>query len=255
MSVDEVLAQLRGAKDRLGHAKTAGTAAIQAINEALQHVNHALPRDSMVARQVEALRQELENAVGRNNHALPRIDKAIADLQQLGDVGGSSGGAPPPPPVPPAPPASEPDDDEPNGADPPTVPAVVAPPAPAPRVPPQQRWPGYPASRTLSWSARLHIVYGDDDNPNSGGHLHGTGRPGKTEFPPGWDEDKIADEAASVADDPDEVYALPKGGWQAVGVRDGVTIEVIVRPNGRIATGYPVSGPGVRRNPRRRHGV
>jgi len=95
----------------------------------------------------------------------------------------------------------------------------------------------------------MHILYGDDDDPDSGGHLHGTNRPDKTEFPPDWDEERIAREVASLADDPDRAAQLPDGNWVVFGLRDTVTIQAYVNADGRIAAGYPVSGPGVKRNP------
>jgi len=60
------------------------------------------------------------------------------------------------------------------------------PPAPPPNLDqqPHLRWPGYPAQRTLSWSDRIHLLYGDELDEDSGGHLYGTNRPNKTEFPP-----------------------------------------------------------------------
>jgi hypothetical protein len=117
------------------------------------------------------------------------------------------------------------------------------------RRPPEERWPGYPARRSLSWSDRRHIVYGDEDDLTSGGHLYGLNRPEKTEFPPDWDEDKISQEVTSVADNPDRVAERPGGKWLAVGVRNGVTVHAILRQDGSIATAHPVSGPGVKQNP------
>ena len=114
---------------------------------------------------------------------------------------------------------------------------------------PEQRWAGYPPDQTLSWSDRRHIVYGDEDDLTSGGHLHGLNRPNKTEFPPDWDEEKIAREVTDVAAKPQRAMALPDGKWLVVGVRDGVTVNLYVYPDGRIAAGFPVSGPGVKKNP------
>jgi hypothetical protein len=95
----------------------------------------------------------------------------------------------------------------------------------------------------------MHILYGDELNPRSGGHLHGTNRPGKTEFPRDWGEDMIAREVADVARRPDRTPVEQfNGTWVANGVRHGVRIEVIVRPDGTVITGYPVDGAGVRRN-------
>lgn len=82
--------------------------------------------------------------------------------------------------------------------------------------------------------------------------MHGTDRPGKTEFPPGWDEDKIIDSVEGVAASPDSYEQDPLDGtWTVRGVRDHVIIVVHMRPSGEIKTGYPEDGPGVRRNPRR----
>ncbi len=114
------------------------------------------------------------------------------------------------------------------------------------------RWPGYPtlAAVPLSWSDRMHILYGDELNPRSGGHLYGVNRPGKTEFPRDWDEGMIAREVADVARRPDRTPVEQfNGTWVASGVRRGVRIEVVVRPDGTVITGYPVDGAGVRRNP------
>lgn len=96
----------------------------------------------------------------------------------------------------------------------------------------------------------MHILYGDELNPTSGGHLHGVNRPNKTEFPPDWDEDKIAREVADVARHPDTATEQFGGTWRVTGVRHGVAIRVYVRPNGTIKTGFPVDGPGVKKNPK-----
>lgn len=96
----------------------------------------------------------------------------------------------------------------------------------------------------------MHILYGDELDENSGGHLSGIGRPGKSEFPPGWDEDKIANEVTDIARHPDTATERYAGSWRVAGVRDGVRIRVYVRANGTISTGFPVDGPGVRHNPR-----
>lgn len=117
---------------------------------------------------------------------------------------------------------------------------------------PANRWPGYPtpAAVPLSWSDRMHILYGDELNPTSGGHLHGVNRPNKTEFPPDWDEDKIAREVTDVARRPDTATEQYGGTWRVTGVRHGVAIRVYVRPNGTIKTGFPLDGPGVKKNPK-----
>lgn len=117
---------------------------------------------------------------------------------------------------------------------------------------PPIRWPGYPnlTAQPVSWSDRRHIVYGDEDDEESGGHLHGLGRPGKTEFPPGWDEDDCIDVVIAVARNPQD--AVDRGdSWRVTGTHRGVVVRAFVRYDGTIAAGHPTSGPGVRANPRR----
>ena len=52
-----------------------------------------------------------------------------------------------------------------------------------------------------------HILDGDRWG---GGHRHGTGRPGKTEFPSGWDDDKIIGHVLDVARNPGDMPAKEK---------------------------------------------
>lgn len=90
-----------------------------------------------------------------------------------------------------------------------------------------------------------HILGGD---ATGGGHRFGTGIPGKSEFPQSWSDEKIAGEISDVATDPSSSRA-PAGRGRSIvrGTRDGIDIEVIVEPGGRIVTGYPTNVP---RNPR-----
>jgi Bacterial EndoU nuclease len=95
----------------------------------------------------------------------------------------------------------------------------------------------------------LHILEGD---ARGGGHRHGTGRPGKTEFPAGWDDDKILGAIRDVARAPDQppVYQNWNSRWLVRGTRDDVEIVAIMAKDGRIWTGWPRPGaPGVRKNP------
>lgn len=90
-----------------------------------------------------------------------------------------------------------------------------------------------------------HILDGDK---TGGGHRPGTGKPGKSEFPSGWSDDRIKGEISDVATDPASSRSPGRNGREVVrGTRGGVDIEVIVEPNGRIVTGYPTNVP---RNPR-----
>jgi hypothetical protein len=115
-------------------------------------------------------------------------------------------------------------------------------------------FPGYPFSlpHTISWSDLHHICHGDPDNEEKGGHLHGTGRPDKTEFPPQWDDEKVTEALTAVARHPAAIAERPNGTWYATGTHDGVMVTAAIRSDGSIAAGWPRSGPGVHRNPSRR---
>lgn len=94
----------------------------------------------------------------------------------------------------------------------------------------------------------IHILDGD---ATGGGHRYGAGKPGKTEFPANWDEDKIIDSILSVARSPDSASPQRNGRWLVEGVRDQVALAVVIVADGRIWTAYPLPGsPGVRQNPR-----
>ncbi len=97
----------------------------------------------------------------------------------------------------------------------------------------------------LDPKGETHVLDGDK---TGGGHRSGTGKPGKSEFPSGWSDDRIKGEISDVATDPASSRAPGRGGREVVrGTRGGIDIEVIVEPNGRIVTGYPTNVP---RNPR-----
>jgi hypothetical protein len=93
-----------------------------------------------------------------------------------------------------------------------------------------------------------HIVEGD--GRGSGGHGAGHGTPGKTEFPSGWDVDKVQEavEASLWASDvPRNISPTPHG----VVIRalyDGVILEIPIRLIGKsweVSTAHPISGEGV----------
>jgi hypothetical protein len=96
-----------------------------------------------------------------------------------------------------------------------------------------------------------HILDGDE---YGGGHRHGTGRPGKTEFPASWDDKKVVAAALDIARKPDQVPVRQdrNNRWLCGGTRDGVEVSVIVLPGGEVWTAWPQEGsPGVIRNPRK----
>lgn len=96
----------------------------------------------------------------------------------------------------------------------------------------------------------VHILDGD---PGGGGHRHGTGKPGKTEFPADWGDKKIVDALLDVARRPDlpPKHQERNDRWVARGTRDDVGIVAVIARDGRIWTGWPTPGsPGVVKNPK-----
>src|ERR1700759_445429 len=67
-----------------------------------------------------------------------------------------------------------------------------------------------------------HILDGEPDG--GGGHRHGGGKPGKTEFPASWDDKKIIDTVVDVVRRPDSPPVLQNRNnrWICSGTRDGV---------------------------------
>ena len=94
-----------------------------------------------------------------------------------------------------------------------------------------------------------HILDGDS---HGGGHRHGTGRPGKTEFPANWSDEKITDALVDVARRPDQQpkHQESKNNWVARGTREDVEVVAVIADDGRIWSGWPkAGGPGVVKNP------
>ena len=97
-----------------------------------------------------------------------------------------------------------------------------------------------------------HIL--DGESGGGGGHRHGTGIPGKTEFPASWGDNKIMGHVLDVARRPDSAPVLQNRNnrWICSGTRDGVEVTAIVLRSGEIWTAWPEEGgPGVRRNPKK----
>jgi EndoU nuclease-like protein len=97
-----------------------------------------------------------------------------------------------------------------------------------------------------------HILDGEPDD--GGGHRHGTGKEGKTEFPVSWNDEKVMDNVLDVARRPDSPPVLQQFNkrWFCSGIREGVEISVIVLRSGDVWTAWPEEGgPGVVRNPRK----
>ena len=94
-----------------------------------------------------------------------------------------------------------------------------------------------------------HILLGD---ATGGGHLW-PGAPGKTPFPPSWSASQIMHNVSDLATDPTATWTQLTGRagsdlttsgkpvrWAVDGVRDGISIRVIVEPRGEgIITAHP----------------
>lgn len=135
----------------------------------------------------------------------------------------------------------------------PERPATEPPGSKPPSTEPPLKTPKNPVDLTDP-QARKHILDGDE---TGGGHRHGTGKPGKSEFPKDWSDAKILHEISDVATDPNSTWTQQTGSpgakftksgkpvrWKVEGTRDGVDITVIVEPNGKgIITGFPTNTP------------
>jgi hypothetical protein len=101
----------------------------------------------------------------------------------------------------------------------------------------------------LDSKAETHIL--DGDGPTSGGHRYGTGKPGKSEFPQGWDDQKIKNVTSEIATDPSLNWSKPdpRGYIEATKIVDGIEVKVVVdTKKGRVVTAYPTNTP---KNPKK----
>lgn len=100
-------------------------------------------------------------------------------------------------------------------------------------------------------AARRHILDGNPDNPETGGHRFGTGRPGKTEFRKNWSGDKaVAAVNATLADPEVTIHGGDRSDY--LKEVDGVIVRVSTYTEDgvrRLRTAYPVNGVGVVKNP------
>ncbi len=92
---------------------------------------------------------------------------------------------------------------------------------------------------------RTHILDGDGPG-KGGGHRFGTGKPGKSEFPASWTDEKILSEVSEIAMDSSLKWSKPdkRGYITAVKTVDGVDIKVVYDTiKARIVTGFPTNLP------------
>jgi hypothetical protein len=105
-----------------------------------------------------------------------------------------------------------------------------------------------PADIRLTADRREHILDGD---ATGGGHRHGTGHPGKTEFPADWTDARIGEAILSVARAPDQLPVRQNWNerWRVRGTYDGVDVVAIVESGGSVWTAWPLeSSAGVVKN-------
>jgi hypothetical protein len=90
-----------------------------------------------------------------------------------------------------------------------------------------------------------HILYGDG---SGGGHKHGQNKPCKSEFPEGWDDEKILTTVQKIAANDNLPWQQEDNGYYVSEyVEEDVKIRVVLGgQKKRIITAYPVNVP---RNP------
>lgn len=97
----------------------------------------------------------------------------------------------------------------------------------------------------LTVQAARHMLYGDQ---SGGGHLHGIGKPCKSEFPAGWDASEIVAYVEGIAANGNLDWKRQDNGYfVAEHSVNGTRVRVVLNHDrAGIVTAYPV---GVKRNP------
>lgn len=93
---------------------------------------------------------------------------------------------------------------------------------------------------TLSHRAKTHILYGDR---SGGGHMHGIGKPCKSEFPQDWDKDEIIQTVEKIAANDNLNWRKQDNGYYVTNKReDGLKIRVVLsRDKTEVITAYPLN--------------
>lgn len=97
----------------------------------------------------------------------------------------------------------------------------------------------------ISPQRRTHILYGD---ATGGGHLYGTGKPCKSEFPKHWDENTVIKEVELIAANDNLNWEQQRNGYFVTEQKVGtINVRVVKGRNGEdVITAYPTN---VQRNP------
>ena len=97
----------------------------------------------------------------------------------------------------------------------------------------------------ISPNRAKHILYGDH---KGGGHRYGAGKPCKSEFPKGWNDEKILQTTARIAANDNLKWNQQRNGYHVTQqMIEGVNVKVVLgRDQKTIITAYPTNRP---RNP------
>lgn len=97
----------------------------------------------------------------------------------------------------------------------------------------------------LTTQAENHMLYGDN---RGGGHLHGTGKDCKSEFPAAWDADEVITHVKQVAANDNLHWEKQQNGYHvAEQMVENIRVRVVLNQDRtKIVTAYPTN---VKRNP------
>ncbi len=100
----------------------------------------------------------------------------------------------------------------------------------------------HPDSVQLTQGRMNHILHGDD---RGGGHLYGTGKPCKSEFPKDWNEEKIISTVKSIAANDNLDWEKESNGYYTAEEKvNGIKVRVVLSDDKtRIITAYPLNVP------------
>lgn len=98
---------------------------------------------------------------------------------------------------------------------------------------------------TLTAQAEQHLLHGDN---RGGGHLHGTGKACKSEFPADWDAGEVIAHVKTVAANDNLDWEQQRNGYHvAEQMVEGTKVRVVLNQDRtKIITAYPTN---VARNP------
>lgn len=97
----------------------------------------------------------------------------------------------------------------------------------------------------ITGTRRTHILYGDR---SGGGHLHGQGKPCKSEFPVDWNADKIITTVERAAANDNLPWKQQNNGYYVADIMaDDLRMRIVLNDDkSEVVTAYPLNMP---RNP------